>query len=32
VEVSLDDDDRPRPLVPEHHAAFERRRLAGVRD
>ena len=32
VEVSLDEDDRPRPLIPEHHAAFERRRLAGVRD
>ena len=31
VEVSLDEDDRPRPLVPEHRAAFERRRLAGVR-
>ncbi len=32
VEVSLDEGDRPRPLIPEHRAAFERRRLAGVRD
>jgi acyl-CoA thioester hydrolase len=32
VKVSLDEDDRPRPLIPEHRAAFERRRRAGVRE
>ena len=32
VEVSLDEDDRPLPLIPEHRAAFERRRIAAVRD
>ena len=30
VEVSLDGDERPRPLIPEHRAAFERRRVAGL--
>ncbi len=32
VKVSLDEDDRPLPLIPEHRAVFERRRVAGVRD
>lgn len=32
VEVSLDEDDRPRPLIPEHRAVFERRRAAAISD
>ena len=31
VEVSLDENDRPRPHITEHRAAFERRRDAAVR-
>jgi acyl-CoA thioester hydrolase len=32
VEVSLDENNHPRPLIPEHRAAFVRRRVDGVRD
>jgi acyl-CoA thioester hydrolase len=32
VKVSLDEHDRPRPLIPEHRAVFERRRAAAVRE
>ena len=32
VEVSLDEHERPRALIPERRAVFERRRLAAVRD
>lgn len=32
VEVSLDENARPRPLIPEHVAVFERRRVAALRD
>ena len=32
VEVSLDEHERPHALVPERRAAFERRRVAAVRD
>ena len=32
VKVSLDDDDRPLALIPEHRDAFERRRAAAVRE
>jgi acyl-CoA thioesterase FadM len=31
VEVSLDDEQRPRPLVAEHRAVFERRRDEALR-
>ena len=32
VEVSLDEENHPRPLIPEHRAAFEGRRAAAVTD